>query len=42
MVERGMRVAQLVIKPLLSVQIEEISAQTATPRGAGGFGSTGA
>jgi dUTP pyrophosphatase len=40
-VERGMKVAQLVVKPLLSVQIEEASTQTTTPRGAGGFGSSG-
>jgi dUTP pyrophosphatase len=41
MVERGMKVAQLVVKPVLSVQIEEISTQTNTQRGTGGFGSSG-
>lgn len=41
-VDRGMKVAQLVIKPVLSVQIEEVSELSTSQRGAGGFGSTGA
>lgn len=40
-VVRGMKVAQLVVKPVLSVEIEEISALSSTGRGVGGFGSTG-
>lgn len=40
-IDRGMKVAQLVVKPVLCVQIEEISALTNTERDTGGFGSTG-
>ena len=40
-VEPGMRIAQLVIAPVLRVAIEELPDLTATPRGTGGFGSTG-
>ncbi|MFZ4699657.1 MAG: dUTP diphosphatase [Candidatus Methylumidiphilus sp.] len=40
-VERGMKVAQLVVKPVLSVQIEEMTTLTDTERGTGGFGSSG-
>lgn len=40
-VGRGMKVAQLVVKPVLSVRIEEIAALSSTERGPGGFGSTG-
>lgn len=40
-VTRGMRIAQMVIAPVVQVQIEEITQATATTRGAGGFGSTG-
>lgn len=38
---RGMKVAQLIIKPVLSVEIEEVSTLSTTGRGVGGFGSTG-
>ena len=41
LIERGMRVAQMVIAPVTQVEIEEASLAGDTPRGAGGFGSTG-
>jgi dUTP pyrophosphatase len=37
----GMRIAQMVIKPVLSVAIEESEELSETVRGQGGFGSTG-
>lgn len=40
-VERGMRVAQLVLQQVPRVQWEEAAELTATERGAGGFGHTG-
>lgn len=40
-VERGMRIAQLVVAPVTHAVIEERSLATDTSRGAGGFGSTG-
>ncbi len=40
-VEHGMRIAQLVIAPVARVTIEEAAALDHTPRGSGGFGSTG-
>ncbi|MBM6594095.1 dUTP diphosphatase [Microvirga pudoricolor] len=40
-VERGMRVAQLVVAPVTAVAVVEIEAADATPRASGGFGSTG-
>ena len=42
LVERGMRVAQLVVAPVTRATLEERGAAGATERGAGGFGSTGA
>jgi dUTP pyrophosphatase len=38
---RGMRIAQLVVAPVVRAAIEERSLSSATARGAGGFGSTG-
>ncbi len=38
----GMRVAQLVIAPVVQASIELVDELSATARGAGGFGSTGA
>jgi dUTP pyrophosphatase len=38
----GMRIAQLVVQRRLDIQVVEVEALTATARGAGGFGSTGA
>jgi dUTP pyrophosphatase len=38
---RGMRIAQLVVAPVVRAAIEERSLSSATARGASGFGSTG-
>ncbi|MCV0395057.1 MAG: dUTP diphosphatase [Rhizobiaceae bacterium] len=40
-VTRGMRIAQLVIAPVVRARIAEITETAATSRGTGGFGSTG-
>ncbi|NVK34216.1 MAG: dUTP diphosphatase [Rhodobacteraceae bacterium] len=40
-VERGMRIAQLIIAPALQAEILEVESLSETVRGAGGFGSTG-
>jgi dUTP pyrophosphatase len=40
-IERGDRVAQLVIERILTPEIEEVGAIEQTPRGEHGFGSTG-
>jgi dUTP pyrophosphatase len=40
-VERGMRIAQLVVAPVARVRLREVDALDDTRRGAGGFGSTG-
>ena len=40
-VERGMKIAQLVISPVVQAEVVEVAAVDATDRGAGGFGSTG-
>lgn len=40
-VEKGMKIAQMVIKPILNVEVEEVNELTETSRGEGGFGSTG-
>ncbi|MBB3299144.1 dUTP pyrophosphatase [Rhizobium sp. BK077] len=40
-IERGMRIAQMVIAPVTQVRIAEITEASETLRGAGGFGSTG-
>ncbi|MEI6808299.1 MAG: dUTP diphosphatase [bacterium] len=40
-VEKGTRIAQMVIKPVLRVQVVEVDELSDTKRGAGGFGSTG-
>ena len=41
-VERGMRIAQLVVQRRLSIDVVEVDGLTDTERGDGGFGSTGA
>ena len=41
MIARGMRIAQLVIAPVVQVDISEVAALAPTARGFGGFGSTG-
>ncbi|GGE08106.1 dUTP pyrophosphatase [Rhizobium sp. BK226] len=40
-IERGMRIAQMVIAPVTQVRVAEITEASETLRGAGGFGSTG-
>lgn len=40
-VEKGMRIAQLAIQPVLSVDISEVNDLDKTERGKSGFGSTG-
>lgn len=40
-VEKGMKIAQMVIKPTLTLKVEEVTELTGTTRGEGGFGSTG-
>jgi dUTP pyrophosphatase len=40
-VTRGMRIAQLVVAPVLQVEPVEVERVDETPRAAGGFGSTG-
>ncbi|MBQ8296656.1 MAG: dUTP diphosphatase [Ruminococcus sp.] len=40
-VENGMRIAQLVVTPVILPEIEVSDALSATERGCGGFGSTG-
>ncbi|MBX4909214.1 MULTISPECIES: dUTP diphosphatase [Rhizobium] len=40
-IERGMRIAQMVIAPVTRARILEITEASETIRGAGGFGSTG-
>jgi dUTP pyrophosphatase len=40
-VERGMRIAQLVVQSRLEVEVVESETLSPTDRGAGGFGSTG-
>jgi dUTP pyrophosphatase len=40
-VEPGMRIAQLVIVPVIQAEFEEVDAFEESDRGSGGFGSTG-
>jgi dUTP pyrophosphatase len=40
-VERGLRVAQLVVAPVAQCEVEEAPELSSTPRGSGGFGHTG-
>ena len=40
-IQRGMRVAQLLIEPVVQPTLKEITVLTVTPRGTGGLGSTG-
>ena len=39
--KKGERIAQLVMAPVVTAEIEEVTELTDTERGAGGFGSTG-
>jgi dUTP pyrophosphatase len=40
-VTRGMRIAQLVVQPVIRARIQEVDQLDETSRGGGGFGSTG-
>lgn len=40
-VKNGMKIAQMVIKPVLSVEVKEAADLSSSSRGEGGFGSTG-
>jgi dUTP pyrophosphatase len=40
-IARGMRIAQMVIAPVTHARLREVATLSETPRGAGGFGSTG-
>ena len=40
-IQRGMRIAQMVIAPVTQVAVQETAQTSETARGAGGFGSTG-
>jgi len=40
-VERGMRIAQMLIQPVLNLRVKEVDSLDETKRGEGGFGSTG-
>ncbi len=40
-VERGMRIAQLVVQPVVRAELEEVVELEETHRGKGGFGHTG-
>lgn len=40
-IERGMRIAQMVVAPVCQMTIETVDAVSKSERGAGGFGSTG-
>ncbi|GAC1336557.1 MAG: dUTP diphosphatase [Beijerinckiaceae bacterium] len=40
-IERGMRIAQLIIAPVMRASLQETTTLATSSRGAGGFGSTG-
>ncbi|WBW99713.1 dUTP diphosphatase [Oceanirhabdus sp. W0125-5] len=40
-VTKGMKIAQMVVKPILDVEVVEVSILNSTERGTGGFGSSG-
>ena len=40
-VERGTRIAQMVLCPIVKAKVKEVDNLDDTDRGAGGFGSTG-
>ena len=40
-IERGMRIAQMVVAPVVGIEWDETDTLPETDRGAGGFGSTG-
>ena len=40
-VEKGLRIAQMVVCPIVQAQLKEVDDLSETERGKGGFGSTG-
>ena len=40
-VKKGQKVAQLLIQPIMTAEVEEVNELSSTARGEGGFGSTG-
>jgi dUTP diphosphatase len=40
-VEEGMKIAQMIVKPVIPVTVEQVAELSDTSRGEGGFGSTG-
>lgn len=40
-VERGMRIAQLIVAPVARAELRQVASLSETARGGGGFGSTG-
>ena len=40
-IEKGLRIAQMVVCPIIQAQLKEVSELNETERGKGGFGSTG-
>jgi len=40
-VEKGAKIAQMLVKPVITVEVETVEELSETSRGAGGFGSTG-
>ena len=40
-VEKGLRIAQMVVCPVIQAQLKEVDDLNETERGKGGFGSTG-
>ena len=40
-IERGMRIAQMLVLPVPPVEFQEVEELDSTPRGSGGFGHTG-
>jgi len=41
LVDKGAKIAQIVVKPVLRVEVREVTDLSDTQRGSGGFGSTG-
>ena len=40
-VENGLRIAQMIVSPVIQAELEEVNELSETARGTGGFGSTG-
>jgi dUTP pyrophosphatase len=40
-IKKGMKIAQMVVKPVFKVSVQEVDQLSGTERGSGGFGSTG-